>query len=119
MKAGGAYEFDYVIRGTPEWRNDGSRMSREAHVRFCEGLGVKLPRPTHAFRKSRVVETDAWMHAGGLHPHISFTCDSEKMPDVLRVLLPEGARNGSPPRQWRDDVAPMICSPGGTTDTGS
>lgn len=22
-------------------------MSREAHVRFCEGLGVQLPRPTH------------------------------------------------------------------------
>ena len=27
--------------------DDGSRMSREAHVRFCEGLGVQLPRPTH------------------------------------------------------------------------
>ena len=26
---------------------DGSRMSREAHVRFCEGLGVRFPRPTH------------------------------------------------------------------------
>ena len=25
---------------------DGSRMSREAHVRFCEGLRVKFPRPT-------------------------------------------------------------------------
>ena len=23
-----------------------SRMSREAHVRFCEGLGVKFPRAT-------------------------------------------------------------------------
>ena len=22
-------------------------MSREAHVRFCEGLGVKFPWPTH------------------------------------------------------------------------
>ena len=29
--------------------NDGSRMSLEAHVRFCEGLGVKLPRSTHLF----------------------------------------------------------------------
>jgi len=26
---------------------DGSRMSREAHVRFCERLGVKLPQATH------------------------------------------------------------------------
>jgi hypothetical protein len=23
-----------------------SRISREAYVRFCEGLGVKFPRPT-------------------------------------------------------------------------
>lgn len=27
--------------------NDGSRMSREIHVRFCKGLGVKLPRATY------------------------------------------------------------------------
>ena len=26
---------------------DRSRMSREAHVRFWEGVGVKLPRATH------------------------------------------------------------------------
>ena len=26
--------------------NDGSRMSREAHVRFSEGPRVKFPRPT-------------------------------------------------------------------------
>ncbi len=24
-------------------------MSREALVRFCEGLGVKFPRPTHPY----------------------------------------------------------------------
>lgn len=29
--------------------NNGSRMSREVHVRFCEGLGVKFPRPTHPY----------------------------------------------------------------------
>jgi RNA-directed DNA polymerase len=27
--------------------DDGSRMSREVHVRFYEGLGVQFPRPTH------------------------------------------------------------------------
>ncbi len=27
--------------------DDGSRMTRECHVRFCEKLGVKLPRLTH------------------------------------------------------------------------
>jgi hypothetical protein len=26
---------------------NGSRMNREVHVRFCEGLGVKLPWSTH------------------------------------------------------------------------
>ena len=29
--------------------DDGSRMSREAHVRFCEGLGVRFPRSTHPY----------------------------------------------------------------------
>ena len=28
------------------WLNNGSRMSREVHVRFCEQLGVKFPRLT-------------------------------------------------------------------------
>ena len=27
--------------------DNGSRMSREAHVRFCERLGVQLPGSTH------------------------------------------------------------------------
>src|ERR1700682_6361686 len=27
--------------------NNGSRMRRESHVRFCESAGVKLPRATH------------------------------------------------------------------------
>src|SRR5208337_5458110 len=29
-----------------DWLNNGSRMSREVHVRFCEQLGVKFPRLT-------------------------------------------------------------------------
>ena len=29
-----------------KWLNDGSRMSGDVHVRFCEGLGVKFPRST-------------------------------------------------------------------------
>ena len=32
--------------------DDGSRMSRETHVRFCEGVGVKFPRAT---RQSRLI----------------------------------------------------------------
>ena len=27
--------------------DDGSRMSGDVHVRFCERLGVKVPRATH------------------------------------------------------------------------
>lgn len=34
--------------------NDGSRMTRECHVRFCEGPRVKFPRSTHPFLPSRV-----------------------------------------------------------------
>ncbi len=37
-------EWDVFLR-----LDDGSRMSREAQVRFCERLGVKLPRPTHPY----------------------------------------------------------------------
>src|SRR5450631_3280956 len=29
------------------WPNNGSRMRRESHVRFCERLAVKLRRATH------------------------------------------------------------------------
>ena len=29
--------------------NNGSRMSLEVHIRFCEGLGVKILRSTHLF----------------------------------------------------------------------
>jgi hypothetical protein len=31
------------------WLFDGSCMSREAHVQFCESLGVRLPGATHLF----------------------------------------------------------------------
>jgi putative transposase len=31
------------------WPDDGSRMIREDHVRFCEGPRVQLPRPTHPY----------------------------------------------------------------------
>ena len=31
------------------WLGDRSRMNREVHVRFCEGLGVRFPRATRLF----------------------------------------------------------------------
>jgi hypothetical protein len=33
--------------GGAAWLHDGSCMSREAHVQFCERLGVQLPEATH------------------------------------------------------------------------
>src|SRR5271170_1693945 len=35
-----------AVRGATGWLGNGSRMSREVQVRFCEGLGVKFPRST-------------------------------------------------------------------------
>jgi hypothetical protein len=34
-------------------RDGTSRMTRECHVRFCEGLGVKFPGPTRQSRRGR------------------------------------------------------------------
>ena len=36
-------------------------MSREAHVRFCEGLGVEIPRPTHPY----VPTDEGWLYLAG------------------------------------------------------
>ena len=52
--------------------DDGSRMSGDVHVRFCEGLGVKLPGATHPWwgnddiglRRKIIDEADAT--SGGL-----------------------------------------------------
>src|SRR5271167_4632994 len=33
--------------GGAAWLHDGSCMSRESHVQFCERLGVRLPGATH------------------------------------------------------------------------
>ena len=34
------------------WLDDKSRMNREVHVRFCEGVGVKFPCATRRFQGS-------------------------------------------------------------------
>jgi hypothetical protein len=40
-----------MINGGRQLSRDGtSRMNREVHVRFCEGLGVKFPGPTRQTR---------------------------------------------------------------------
>jgi len=35
--------------------NNKSRMNREVHVRFCEGLGVKFPRPTRPYWQAKEI----------------------------------------------------------------
>jgi hypothetical protein len=46
---GGLPPFSAPFRALDQdarWLLDGSRMTRECHVRFCERLGVKLPGAT-------------------------------------------------------------------------
>ena len=37
-------------------------MSREAHVRLCEGLGVKFPRSTHPY----IPTGEGWLYFAGI-----------------------------------------------------
>lgn len=43
-------------------QDDGSRMSREAHVRFCEGPRVKLPWSTHPY----IPTDEGWLYLAGV-----------------------------------------------------
>ena len=44
------------------WLDDRSRMSREAHVRICEGVGVKFPRPTRLCQQlNSIINTTTMM----------------------------------------------------------
>ena len=36
-------------------------MSREVHVRFCEGLGVQIPQSTHPY----VPTDEGWLYLAG------------------------------------------------------
>ena len=77
-------------------------MSREAHVRFCESAGVKLPRATlHVLYRSRGgehawgnrVAICAWHHLRGIHRGIIKV--SGQAPDDLVWEI--GLRRGRPP----------------------
>jgi hypothetical protein len=49
-----------MINGGRQLSRDGtSRMNREVHVRFCEGLGVKFPGPTRQTRPCRQLGSTA------------------------------------------------------------
>jgi len=53
----------------PEQLSDWCTVSREAHVRFCEGLRVKLPRSTHPY----IPTAEGWLYLAGVKD--VFTCE--------------------------------------------
>jgi putative transposase len=64
-------------------------MSREAHVRFWEGVGVKLPRATHFLvlseRHLRHVLTRYFAYYHGARTHLSLEKDA---PDARPIERP-------------------------------
>ena len=68
-------------------------MSREAHVRFWEGVGVKLPRATHFLvlseRHLRRILTRYFAYYHRARTHLSLDKDA---PDVRPVERPEAGR---------------------------
>jgi hypothetical protein len=96
-----------MINGGRQLSCDGtSRMNREVHVRFCEGLGVKFPGPTRRVSRAKPVHTAArnctrdegGPFEVGNHGSISSRCKllwSKAM--VVSVAVTSG--QGSPGRQ--------------------
>jgi hypothetical protein len=50
-------------------------MSREAHVRFCEGVGVRFPRATRLFSRSKphISKSIKWKYVETQMHHLLFT----------------------------------------------
>ncbi|WP_374728931.1 transposase, partial [Thiolapillus sp.] len=51
-----------ALEWTSKGPNDGSRMTRECHVRFCEGLAVRFRRSTHPYLASTVRGTFYYLY---------------------------------------------------------
>jgi transposase InsO family protein len=80
------------------WLDDGSRMIREDHVRFCEGPRVQLPRPTHPYIPMEhgflyLVAVIDWASRAVLAWRLSNTMDTRFCIDALDEAL---ARYGAP-----------------------
>jgi Transposase DDE domain/Group II intron, maturase-specific domain len=76
----------FITGAWPDHRlDDGSRMTRECHVRFCERLRGKFLRPTHHFGMK--VHVGADVHTGVAHT-VSVTpanaADISQLPNLLR-----------------------------------
>ncbi len=80
------------------WPDDGSRMIREDHVRFCEGPRVQLPRPTHPYIPmargfvylAAVVD---WATRLVLSHRVSITMEADFRVEALQEAL---AKHGKP-----------------------
>ncbi|MEY9365274.1 hypothetical protein ABH994_008053 [Bradyrhizobium yuanmingense] len=66
---------------------DKSRMMREYHVRFCEGLRVKLPRPTRQY----FIGEEFFQHAFP-HERSDLSHWRKRLGDKLELLLAESLR---------------------------
>ena len=67
-------------------------MSREVHVRFCEGLGVKLPRSTHPYVKlekgfAYFCAVIDWYTRGILSYRLSNSIDTKLVVDTLNDAI--------------------------------
>ena len=87
-------------------------MSREAHVRFWEGVGVKLPRATHFVvlgeRHLRRILTAHFAYYHRARTHLSLDKDT---PDGRPIEPPEA---GNGPRDSRSrGPASSLCTAGG------
>ena len=69
--------------------DNGSRMNREVHVRFCEGLGVQLSRSTHPY----VWTDEGWFYLAGVMDLCGRTIVGFSMADHMRKSLVINALN--------------------------
>ena len=83
--------------------DDGSRMSREAHVRFCEGPWVKLPRSTHPYIKVKGVWKDLYRAVDKEGNTIDFLLTAKRDKAAAMRFFEKAMRdNGAPEKVTMD-----------------
>src|SRR5262249_17980682 len=101
--------------GRAAWLHSGSRMSGDVHVRFCEGVGVRLPRATHLLIgfENRDDSERCW---GALRDRVQ-QCALERHPAKTR--LSECGRWAAERRPGRGQGQPETFDVLGCTHVGS
>src|SRR3981189_1768643 len=79
----------------PLWPDDGSRMIREDHVRFCEGPEVQSPRSTHPY----VPTKEGWLYLAVVLDLFTRKIVGWSMRDHLRAELAIAALSMATQRQ--------------------